>query len=107
MAKDNTRDEASDGRGSSTVVTLDQLCSGELAEVVEVNDRDVRTQTMRLGICGGAMVSCVTRIPAGPIVLRHGLQEIALGRALAKKISIRKHPINAGREIKVDSRASS
>jgi len=103
----NNRDKAPDGQGGSTVVTLDQLCSGELAEVVEVNDHEVRTQAMRLGICGGAMISCVTKVPAGPIVLRHGRQEIALGRALAKKISIRKHPINGGREIKVDSRSSS
>lgn len=99
MAASNARTDASDWQGDSIKITLDQLCSGERAEVIEVDDQDIRTQMMRLGICEGAMVSCVTKVPAGPIVLKHGRQEIALGRALAKKISVRKYPVNGEREI--------
>ncbi len=36
----------------------------------------------------GATVSCVTTLPAGPVVLRSGRQEIAVGRGLARRIRI-------------------
>jgi Fe2+ transport system protein FeoA len=38
----------------------------------------------------GACVECVTRIPAGPLVIKSGRQEIAVGRSLAKRISVRR-----------------
>lgn len=68
--------------------TLDQLRSGEWAEIVAVDDDTVRSQAMRLGIHSGAQVTCVTKVPAGPIVVGHGRQEIAIGRNLAKRITV-------------------
>jgi len=99
MAAKSARADAPNGQSGSNEITLDQLCSGERAEVIEVDDQDIRAKVMRLGICRGEMVSCVTKVPAGPIVLKHGRQEIALGRALAKKISVRRDPVNEGGEI--------
>ena len=68
--------------------TLDQLRSGEWAEIATVDDDTVRSQAMRLGIHSGAQVTCVTKVPAGPIIVGLGRQEIAIGRNLAKKITV-------------------
>lgn len=69
--------------------TLDRLRSGEQVEVVSVDDDNARVQALRFGVCAGARVSCITKIPAGPVVIRHGRQEIAIGRGLASRICVR------------------
>lgn len=63
---------------------------GEHFEIIAVDDEHARIQAMRFGMSEGACVECVTRIPAGPIVLKSGRQEIAVGRSLAERIQVRK-----------------
>ncbi len=70
--------------------TLDAIRSGEHIEIIGVDDEHARIQALRFGMAEGACVQCVTRIPAGPLVLRSGRQEIAVGRNLAKRIRVRK-----------------
>jgi Fe2+ transport system protein FeoA len=70
--------------------TLDSIRSGEHIEILGVDDEHARIQALRFGMAEGACVQCVTRIPAGPLVLRSGRQEIAVGRNLAKRIRVRK-----------------
>jgi ferrous iron transport protein A len=70
--------------------TLDCMTKGEKFEILSVNDTDARVQAMRFGMCEGANVECVTKIPAGPLVIKSGRQEIAVGRSLAKRISVRR-----------------
>ena len=50
---------------------------------------DARMHTLRFGMAEGAHARCVTRIPAGPIVMLSGRQEIAIGRRLAQRIHVR------------------
>lgn len=69
--------------------TLDRVRRGERMTVLGVDDEGARVHAIRFGMAEGATVSCVTRIPAGPIVLRSGRQEIAVGRELAKRIRVR------------------
>jgi Fe2+ transport system protein FeoA len=69
--------------------TLDQARRGDRMVVLGVHDAQARIHAIRFGMAEGSTVSCVTRIPAGPIVLRSGRQEIAVGRELAKRISVR------------------
>lgn len=64
---------------------------GERFEIVAVDDDHARVQALRFGMSEGACVECITRIPAGPIVLKSGRQEIAVGRALAQRIQVRRH----------------
>lgn len=45
---------------------------------------------LRFGVAEGAQVDCAIRIPAGPIVVRSGRQEIAIGRGLARRILVRR-----------------
>ena len=81
-----------DGAGISSceTCTLDCIRRGERIEIMSVDDQQARVQALRFGVAEGACVECVTRIPAGPLVLRSGRQEIAVGRALAKRISVRR-----------------
>ncbi len=57
--------------------------------VLDVADERARIHALRFGVAEGSKVQCVTAIPAGPIVLRSGRQEIAVGRELAKRIRVR------------------
>jgi Fe2+ transport system protein FeoA len=84
---------------------LDELCSrctladaraGQRFTVMAVDDERARVTALRFGMAEGACVQCVARIPAGPIVLRSGRQEIAVGRGLAERIRIRHHEHGGG-----------
>jgi Fe2+ transport system protein FeoA len=75
---------------SCETCSLDCARAGELLEIVAVDDTHARVQALRFGMAEGACVECVIRIPAGPLVLRSGRQEIAVGRSLAKRIQVRK-----------------
>jgi len=72
------------------VCSLDCIRKGELIEIVSVDDTKARVQALRFGMAEGACVECVTRVPAGPLVIKSGRQEIAVGRALAKRINVRR-----------------
>lgn len=69
--------------------TLDRVRPGETFEVTEVGDERARVNALRFGMAEGACLDCVTRIPAGPIIVRVGRQEIAVGRKLARRIHVR------------------
>jgi Fe2+ transport system protein FeoA len=75
--------------GCDEACTLDKAKRGDCMVVTSVDDVSARMHAIRFGMAEGAKVTCVTRIPAGPIVLRSGRQEIAVGRELAKRISVR------------------
>lgn len=68
--------------------TLDCLEAGECVRVASIDDDSARIHALRFGMGEGAHIACVTRIPAGPIVLRSGRQEIAVGRKLAERINV-------------------
>jgi ferrous iron transport protein A len=70
--------------------TLDCMRRGEKMEIVSVDSPDARVQALRFGMHEGSSIECVTKIPAGPLVIRSGRQEIAVGRSLAKRINVRR-----------------
>lgn len=72
------------------ICSLDCIRKGEHIEIVSVDDEHARVQALRFGMAEGACVQCVTKIPAGPLVLKSGRQEIAVGRQLAQRIQVRK-----------------
>lgn len=69
--------------------TLLALQPGEQCVIGAIADDCARAQAVRFGIGNGALVSCVTKLPGGPVVLRAGRQEIAVGRGLASRIEVR------------------
>lgn len=68
--------------------TLLALQPGEQCVIGAIADDCARAQAVRFGIGNGALVSCVTKLPGGPVVLRAGRQEIAVGRGLASRIEV-------------------
>lgn len=70
--------------------TLAHARQGDELEILEVGGEHARIQALRFGMAEGACVTCVTRIPAGPLVVRSGRQEIAVGRHLAHQIRVRR-----------------
>ncbi|MGE5618500.1 MAG: FeoA family protein [Sphingomonadaceae bacterium] len=69
-------------------MTLDMVRRGDHVRILRIDDPQVRFQAIRFGIGEGADVRCAEKLPAGPIVLRRGRQEIAIGRSIARSISV-------------------
>lgn len=88
------------------VCSLDSIRPGDHIEIVAVDDEHARVQALRFGMAEGALVTCITRIPAGPLVLRSGRQEIAVGRSLAKRIRVRRREHLQGMRNHHDGRGS-
>lgn len=68
--------------------TLDTLKTGQAATITSIPDGDVAFQALRLGISPGEQVTCVARIPAGPIVIQKGGMELAIGKSLCEGIEV-------------------
>lgn len=69
-------------------MTLSEVNRGDKFQVDHIPDTNVRAQALRFGISEGAQVSCVEKVPGGPVILKRNFQEIAVGRRLAEKIEI-------------------
>lgn len=69
-------------------MSLSDLRRGQFATVVNIPEESLRMQLLRFGISAGSRIRCHDRLPLGPVVLRYGGQEIALGRELARSIEI-------------------
>ena len=71
-------------------MTLDRISRGETFKIRRIPDKDVRARISRLGIGEGAYAHCPEKIPGGPVIIKKNFQEIAIGRKLAKSITIDK-----------------
>ena len=69
-------------------MSISDLRRGQTATVTYISEEPLRVQLLRFGITSGCQVSCHTNIPFGPVVLKFGGQEIALGREIARQIEI-------------------
>jgi len=69
-------------------MTLDRVKRGQILKIARIPDAAVRAQAIRFGISEGEVVMCSEVIPAGPVILRKNNQEIALGRGLARQITV-------------------
>ena len=69
-------------------MTLDQTMPGQHFVIRAIEDQFARLQAIRFGIAEGAQATCQTVLPGGPVVLRKGKQEMALGRNLANRIRV-------------------
>ncbi len=70
-------------------MTLDLANKGQRIEIINIPDANIRVQAIRLGISEGSKLTCSEKVPAGPVILQNRMQEIAIGRNLAKKITIK------------------
>lgn len=67
---------------------LSDLRRGQWAKVIQIPDEHLRVQMLRFGIAAGCRVRCHARLPFGPVVLKYGGQEIAVGRQVAETIRV-------------------
>lgn len=67
---------------------LSRVNRGQRVAIVSIPDETVRAQAIRFGIAVGAEVECAEKLPAGPVVVHKGKQEIAIGRKLAESILV-------------------
>jgi ferrous iron transport protein A len=69
-------------------VKLAELRPGERAVVTKIDDSTVRAQAIRFGISEGSEIGCDEIIPGGPVIIRRGLMQYAIGRQLAQHIAV-------------------
>ena len=70
-------------------MTLDQAKKGSKVQILSIQNPEYRSQLVRMGISEGSTVVCQEKLPFGPVVLRCKRQEIAVGRQLARSISVK------------------
>lgn len=70
------------------MMTLDQAIPGQEFTIKAIDDDFIRLQAIRFGIAEGARASCQAVLPGGPVVVRKGKQELAMGRKLAVRIQV-------------------
>lgn len=73
---------------TSTPFTLEKAKAGDTLQVLRITDHETATVAMRLGIAEGETLYLASKIPGGPVVIRRGAVEIALGRELCKSIEV-------------------
>jgi len=69
-------------------MTLDCIKKGQSFRISDIPNETVRAQAIRFGIAAGEWLTCEEVVPAGPIVVRKNRQQIALGRNLAREITV-------------------
>lgn len=69
-------------------MTLDKAKKGQLIKITGIPNELIRVQAIRFGISEGSVVTCREIVPAGPVVVARNKQEIAIGRSLARTISV-------------------
>lgn len=69
-------------------MTLDKAKKGQVIKITGIPNELIRVQAIRFGIPEGTVVTCREVVPAGPVVVTRNKQEIAIGRSLAKTISV-------------------
>lgn len=67
---------------------LDKASRGQVIKITGIPNDRVRVQAIRFGLSEGVVVTCREVVPAGPVVVTRNKQEIAIGRNLAKTISV-------------------
>ncbi|WP_258360609.1 FeoA family protein [Moorella sulfitireducens] len=83
-------------------MTLDEAREGQHCRILSLPGKDIRAQAIRFGINEGEFITCTAVIPGGPIIVAKNRQEIAIGRGLAKKITV--EPITNPHPVKFPAR---
>ncbi|KUO75352.1 MAG: iron transporter [Clostridia bacterium BRH_c25] len=69
-------------------MTLDKVKRGNRFRIRRIDNKDLKTQAIRIGIYEGAVFLCSEKLPGGPIILQNRMQEVAVGRGLAEDIEV-------------------
>ncbi len=67
---------------------LSMMKRGQKGRILNIDHSTLRIEALRFGIGIGQSIECYEIIPAGPVIIRKGNQEIAIGRELANAITV-------------------
>lgn len=68
--------------------TLAEAKDGDWLVVTGTSDDDVKWQALRFGIGEGSVIQVQKNIPKGPVIISKKHVEIAIGRELAKSVTV-------------------
>lgn len=63
---------------------------GDRVTITRLDSPYVASMATRLGLVEGCTVTCQAVVPSGPVVVRRGGMELAIGRAYAAEIMVKK-----------------
>lgn len=63
---------------------------GDIIEILDIRDDWAREQVIRFGLVQGVRIVCQYNISGGPVVIKRGNQNIAIGYQVASKISVKR-----------------
>ncbi|MDW7650127.1 MAG: ferrous iron transport protein A [Bacillota bacterium] len=86
------------------MMTLDKVKRGQKVQICNIPDEKIRAQAIRFGVIEGTEVICAEKLPAGPIVISKGYQELAIGRGLAQQITVKE--VSTAKEVSTVKEAS-
>jgi len=69
-------------------MSLTEIRRGQQVRILSIEGEVLRSQLIRFGLTEGSSVKCLERIPFGPVMLRLNRQEIAVGREVARMITV-------------------
>lgn len=69
-------------------MNLAEAKRGDTVQVLQVPEGLVGAQLLRLGISEGSKLTLALKVPLGPMVVRQGNVELALGRGIASDIRV-------------------
>lgn len=69
--------------------SLAEAKDGDWLIVTGTADEAVKFQTLRFGIGKGSLIQVQKNIPKGPVIISRKHVEIAIGRELAKNVSVK------------------
>ncbi|HIH38533.1 ferrous iron transport protein A [Candidatus Woesearchaeota archaeon] len=67
---------------------LDDMNINNEAKVVAITEPALRTHLLKMGVHEGMIIEVLQRVAKGPMLLRAGSQEIAIGNAHLRKIEV-------------------
>lgn len=69
-------------------MTLADVKVGQRVRVVAIERTSQTADAIRLGIVPGREVTVLTKVRYGPVVVRYGVSEVAIGYRLARRIVV-------------------
>jgi Fe2+ transport system protein FeoA len=73
---------------SPRCITLANARNSLAYRIVSIGGRNCREQMLRMGLSEGCKVECITNLYRGPVILRCGRTDIAIGRGMAERIMV-------------------
>jgi ferrous iron transport protein A len=77
--------------------TLAEARPGEIYRITGIAHWGSREQLMRMGLVEGSLVHCITAFGHGPVAVRCGRTNIAIGWGLARQIKVERVESSVGR----------